>query len=214
MIELSPERLRSSHYTDDDQARSSKNKPQEVLNIVEWLQCFGTYMAVISHTAPGRMADLLGYQNLIIQGHLKYQDGCWASYDRQFCQKASATPVQAWSAIDTTLWNLAFTGQRAPHTPEDGRQYRDPRQCEGMPASYYTTKQSSSFPKKQPICLEWNDSLSPGCPHPSCRYEHSCYRCAHNPTISNKYHKAIFCPHKDKKTPSNTPATGGKNPIH
>jgi len=103
MIELSPERLRSSHYMENDQARSSKNKPQEVSNIVEWLQCFGTYMAVISCTAPGRMVDLLDYQNLIIQGHLKYQDGCWTSYDRQFHQKASTTPMQAWSDIETTL---------------------------------------------------------------------------------------------------------------
>lgn len=74
MAELSPERL--LHYTDEDQARSNKNKPQEVSNIVEWLQCFGTYIAVIFHTGPGQMADLLGYQNLIIQGHLKYQDSC------------------------------------------------------------------------------------------------------------------------------------------
>jgi len=103
MTELLPECVRSSHYMDDDQARRSKNRPQEVFNIVNWLQCFGTYMAVISCTVPGHMADLLGYQNLIIQGHLKYQDGCWASYDRQFRQKASTTPMQAWSAIDTIL---------------------------------------------------------------------------------------------------------------
>ena len=200
MAELLPERLGLLHYADEDQLRGTKPKHQETISIVEWLQCFGIYIAVITHTKPHRTVDLLGYQNLIVQGYLKYQEGCWADYDRHFRQKASASPVLEWSAIDTTLWNLAFSGRAAMQLSGDGRLHGEVHCHESLPIHHRIPRQTSSFSRKQPIYLEWNESLSPGCPHPACRYEHSCYQCVHNPSIADKYHKAIFCPNKEKKS--------------
>ena len=103
MVELLPDHLSSSPYKNKDQAKSSKVKYKEVLNIIEWLQYFSLYIAVIAHSNVSRVVDLLGYQNLIVQSQLQYRDGCWAVYDRQFRQKASAVSVPEWSVIDTTL---------------------------------------------------------------------------------------------------------------
>ena len=90
--------------------KSSTSKPQDISDIVEWLQCSGTYIAIVSRTEPHPVSDLLGYQNLIIQAYCKYQKGCWQTYERDFCRKVSASYVAEWSTVDTTLWNLAFSG--------------------------------------------------------------------------------------------------------
>ena len=103
MAELLPDHLSLSPYTDEDQAKGTKVKYKEVLDIIEWLQCFSLYIAVIARSNASCVVDLLGYQNLIVQNQLKYQDGYWAVYDRQFCQKASAVSVPEWSVTDTTL---------------------------------------------------------------------------------------------------------------
>ena len=123
MAELLLDHLSSSPYTDEDQAKSTKVKYKEVLDI-EWLQCFSLYIAVIARSNASCVVDLLGYQNLIVQSQLKYQDGCWAVYDWQFSQKASAISVPEWSVIDTTLWNLAFAGQGTSPLSNHKGQYR------------------------------------------------------------------------------------------
>ena len=163
MADLLPDRLGSSHYIDEEQSKSTRFKHQEALSIVEWLQCFSTYTAVISRTEPSRTVDLLGYQNLIIQSYLKHRNGDWATYDHQFRLKASATTVSEWSVIDTTLWNLAFSTQVSPLPKDDRGEYRS--QCY-TPASYSTPSVTSPLVRNQPICFEWNDSPLPGCPHP------------------------------------------------
>ena len=66
MFELLPERLISADYNAGDGTGSQKQKPQEDLSILQWIQCFGIYIAIISQTEPERTADLLGYQQLII----------------------------------------------------------------------------------------------------------------------------------------------------
>ena len=77
MAELIPEQL----YTlDTPEEKSLTSKLWDITNNVEWLHCFRTYFAIVSHTEPQRVTDLLGYQNLIIQGHHKYQKGCWQAY--------------------------------------------------------------------------------------------------------------------------------------
>ena len=81
-----------------------------VSDIVEWLQYFGIYIAIISRKQPARVIDLLGYQNLIIQAYQEYRGDCWLGYDRGFRQQAAATPTR-WAVVDPTLWNLAFSGQ-------------------------------------------------------------------------------------------------------
>ena len=110
MTELLPESL-GHLVTDDDQSAVSKPpKRRIVLGIVEWLQCFGTYIAIISRKQPTRVIDLLGYQSLIIQAYQEYQGDCRLGYDRCFKHQAAAIPSAKWAIADSTLWNLAFSG--------------------------------------------------------------------------------------------------------
>ena len=108
MAELLPESL--GHLASDDDQHVVKPKRRVISDIVEWLQCFGTYIAIISRKQPTRVIDLLGYQGLIIQAYQEYQGDSWLGYDHRFRQQTAAIPTK-WAVVDPTLWNLAFSGR-------------------------------------------------------------------------------------------------------
>ena len=65
MAELLPSYLNSAELNARKQFGSQRQLPA-VPDIVEWVQCFGIYVAIISRSKPTCMADLIGYQSLII----------------------------------------------------------------------------------------------------------------------------------------------------
>jgi len=150
------------------------------------------YIAIISRSAPHRVADLIGYQSLIISASQNRHEGRWTIYDRRFRLKASATKNTAWSAYDNTIWNQVF--------PDSTAGSYQPRP---QPIKYNAALTRCPSSTVQPnyrrlICLNWNDNPD-GCSHSPCRYEHSCYRCIHNPWVTDKMRKAIECPHQEKR---------------
>ena len=65
MAELLPKRL-MAYTSDDDHTKAFKSKIKPVTNILDWIQAFGLYVAIISHKQPQRVPDLIGYQAFII----------------------------------------------------------------------------------------------------------------------------------------------------
>ena len=168
MSELFPDHLGSADANVGDR-RVNKTKLSEVDNIIDWIQCFGIYIAVLSHSAPDRVADLLGYQSLIISASQYHRAGRWVVYGRRFRLKASAKNIKIWSAIEVTIWNMVFPDY-TPGSYQPGRS-----QPTILAYSYCPPRQPAPEPKHQ-ICLQWNENLD-GCRRPSCRFEHICYRC-------------------------------------
>ena len=205
LAELLPERL-STYWENDDQSKSTKSKHKTVSNILEWVQCFSIYVAIISRKEPHRVVDLLAYQHLVIQAHQEYQGDCWLGYDRRFRQRAAANPSRSWSTIDPTLWSLAFSGRASSaicsHCFSTSHSSRDCELNSGSnPFNHSVTRppfkmQSNSNQARRPLCFDWNESPAPGCPHPACRFDHICYYCARNTAVKDKSHKAIYCPHR------------------
>ena len=176
-----------------DHGDSRKPKHHRKLSIMEWVQSFGVYMAVMSCTKPQRIADLLGYQQWIIQATYNHQPGCWAVYDRQFRLKTSATSSTDWLTIDLNLWHDAFPYQNMTQAlPPSWSQQRPQYSTQ----SHVSNQPRRTPPSQQRISLDWNDDPNPDCPHPHCKYEHTCYRCAR---IVDKRHKAMFFPNKGKR---------------
>ena len=106
--ELSPEQLGTlSNETPD----KGKSRQQVVCNVLEWIQCFGLYTAVVTRKKPEMIPDLIAYQTIIIEAHLEYEGDGWIDYDRHFWQRMVANSSQTWSRIDPTLWNMAFAGR-------------------------------------------------------------------------------------------------------
>lgn len=206
MAELLPSYLDSADFdTDGQQTRSHKRLPV-LCDITEWVQCFGMYIAIISRHKPKRVADLMGYQMIIMEASRGSREGKWLTYDRRFRLKASASNLKQWATIDITIWNTTFPerairGHQGPGPSSDYqfRQYPPqrprPSYHQSNPPSQGSTRPNQAPPTTRSICLDWNENPN-GCSRVSCRYAHWCYRCIHNPGASDRNHKASQCPYR------------------
>ena len=90
MAELLPDRLGVSADPslegDKEERQEQKPKCRQVTNILEWIQCFGIYMAVFTKKAPDWIEDFLGYQGLILEARMEYAGDGWLGYDWRFRQ--------------------------------------------------------------------------------------------------------------------------------
>ena len=73
IAELLQDNLEVSNLT-DNQNTTTKCKQQDITEIMDWIQCFSIYIAVVSRTKPDHVADLIAYLNLIINSHRRFQD--------------------------------------------------------------------------------------------------------------------------------------------
>ena len=103
MAELLTDTLLLPDYIVENHSPGHMHKQQKVTEILDWVQYFGVYMAIISFKEPSRIPNLIGYQSLIIQSTLYCQEGCCIVYDRCFQLKASAVTITEWSCIDITM---------------------------------------------------------------------------------------------------------------
>ena len=133
MVKLFPEYLEALNAAEEDHSKSSRLKLKDISNILDWIQAFSIYVAVLSKDQPHRVPSLLAYQQLLIHSHTNFKQFTWASYDCQFHQKSSACPELDWSTMDSTLWNLS--------------------RSEGPSSQTFYKSQSSSY-SNTPICLE------------------------------------------------------------
>ena len=113
MSELASDRVGISRP--DDTGKTS-TKCCNISGILEWIKCFSVYMAVISRKQPGRIYNLLAYEILIIEAHMKYSGDGWLGDDVWFLHCTATDTTNNWVIVDSTLWNLAFSGKdRATH---------------------------------------------------------------------------------------------------
>ena len=79
MADLLPDQLGPS--STETQPKGSRPQYRAISNILEWVKCFGAYIAVLSSKQPHRIPDLLGYMTLIIESHMEYAGNGWMGYD-------------------------------------------------------------------------------------------------------------------------------------
>ena len=139
--------------------------------------------------------DLIAYQTIIIEAHLKYEEDGWIGYDHCFWQRMVASSSGAWSHIDPTLWSMAFAGRAKltrckfcfslTHTSPACFWSKD---MPKHPSNGYTQPSPT-----QKICHVWIYSPSPTCAFPNCRFVHTCLICSKDPTVTDTAHKALKC---------------------
>ena len=195
MSELSPEQLGTLSSETPDKGKSRR---QVISNILEWIQCFGLYTAVVTRKKPEMIPDLIAYQTIIIEAHLEYEGDGWIGYDRCFRQRMVASSSEAWSHIDPTLWSMAFAG-RAKSTRCKfcfSLTHTSPECSWSKDIPKHSSKGHTQPSPTQKICHVWNYSPSPTCTFPNCRFVHTCLICSKDPTATNTAHKALKCPRK------------------
>ena len=65
-------------------------------DLLSWVQCFGTYMAIIASKHPSRVRQFLAYQTLIVQEARQCGGNGWQTYDSMFRQQVVGHPDANW----------------------------------------------------------------------------------------------------------------------
>ena len=170
-----------------------------VVDILVWLECYSSLVAVLATRFPGHVGDFMAYQRTIIRASKNFEGTAWAIYDRCYRRRAAAVKSLNWANIDSALYNEAFTG-RARAIPrcrvclsENHREAECPDRSLPIPGHpggghdgnyvpqrspyqpYYGRQQTrAGQPVSQEVCQLFNRAQ---CRAVWCRRRHTCNQC-------------------------------------
>ena len=202
--------------------RPSRRAP--VTDILIWVECFSTFVAVISVKFPGSVPDMMAYQKSIVRASRNFEGTAWAVYDRCYRRRAAASKDLRWSVPDSALYNEAFTGRaraipRCHHClsenhmmsmcPDLPYELRNQWQRQPQPRwpSSFTAQPTFAGARPQEPCRLYNQGR---CRVRRCKYLHYCTSCG------AQDHPQISCPnqvargYRDRSLP---PTPGFKAPA-
>ena len=194
MKELLPE---SWLVEEEETCRFTQSLPKRrsgpVTDILQWLQCFGTMVGVLSQKFPMMVPDLMAYQSTIIKCSRDFDGLAWAQYDRAYRRQAAQTKDLRWSRINTTLYSLCFAGKArrsvaCVHCLSDGHRSDA---CPDNPASTCVPMlMMSGLSQAAPVvpgrtgqrlvCHLYNSRNGPRCTYNPCKFAHICEGCRGN----------------------------------
>ena len=79
MAELLPEKLGQAEEPEKKvgEGDSRKRKRVRVASVLQWVECFHSYIGVVAQQQPARVTDLLGYASLIVHAARKFKGEGW-----------------------------------------------------------------------------------------------------------------------------------------
>ena len=80
-------------------------KKSAVIDILTWVECFNSYIAVLTTFYPPRSRDLLAYMALIVRTAKQFGGTAWLDYDRAFRREAATGNLRDWSVMRPDLYN-------------------------------------------------------------------------------------------------------------
>ena len=83
---------------------------QTVTDIATWIQCFATYVSVMSTVHPHAVPELLAYLIFILQASQDFGGVAWVTYDAAFRRQAFITGNHQWSKVNSSLYSICFSG--------------------------------------------------------------------------------------------------------
>ena len=182
---------------------SSSRSRRDVPDLLSWVQCFGTYVAIVTSKKPEKMRQLLAYQTLIVREARRCGGKRWLAYDSYFHQQAVGDDKADWSQLNQSLYTVTFItrGERTKgrccvlclesnHAEEQCALYTPPpKQTYKKPAEKGASdgRDSGSGRGKgggRMACFARNQG---DCRFPACKYRHVCVRCSGD-------HRIAQCP--------------------
>ena len=176
---------------------------RKMTDIFTWVQCFGTYVAVLAPCEPRTVPELMAYMGTIVRVSQDYEGLGWVRYDSAFRRQAALSGNRRWSVINGTLFTMNFSGRVAglkrcelcfatSHNERECAQSGNPDPDLGDRLKSLETaviamaRSNAARPSPDSYravrssgetCRKWNTS---GCTFPHCRHLHVCTRCGGN----------------------------------
>lgn len=88
---------------------------RKVPDLLSWVQCFGTYMAIVASKQPEWLQQLLAYQTLIVREAQRCGGRGWLVYDSYFRQQVVGNKHADWSRLNQSLYAITFIAQGERH---------------------------------------------------------------------------------------------------
>ncbi len=204
MGELLPEFWVGPKEAEGDVGKEKRGRQsRKVTDVLTWLQCFGTYVAVLATHEPTIVPELMAYMGLIIRVSQDYEGLGWVRYDSAFRRQEALSGNKKWSAVNGTLFTMNFSGRASgtrrcelcfatSHSERECAQSGNPEPDVGerlrsLESVLITMARPSPPVRPQrlsgQVCRKWN---TVGCTFPSCRHAHVCSSCGGN-------HPAVRC---------------------
>ena len=110
--------LLSSHWTQGEPeshccgghvSHSTKRGP--VTDILVWLDCYASLVAILCSSYPEKIGHFMIYQKTIIKAQRTYVGEGWLIYDSCFRRRAANTKSPDWGYKDNDLYGETFTGR-------------------------------------------------------------------------------------------------------
>ena len=178
-MELLPDVWRLDESKKDQCCHQPKSKKPLITDIVLWLECYATMVALLSLKYPAKTPHFMAYQHTIIQASRNFEGIAWATYDMCYRRKAANIKSWDWGTIDQDLYSRAFTG-RAKQRPRC--HYCLSENHASADCSYSMVggqdRQLSAHPRRTDLCRLYNKVDGTRCRFVPCRYVHECSRCA------------------------------------
>ena len=186
-----------------------KRRKQPVTDILLWVQCFASYVAVLSQTQPQSTPHLMAYMATIIRCQKKFEGLSWVVYDSAYRRRAARQRDLNWAVIYSSLFNTLFTGRAKTsvkcshclsedHTADEWPAANGPlaqltRDISATTSPSYPAKHTMQPPNMIPPpkrvaspiqpkpCGLFNSNMGPRCTYGErCRYMHICSLCFKN----------------------------------
>ena len=208
MAEMLPEFWSGPKSDEEDSKRPPRRRPRQVTDIFTWINCYVSYVSVLSGRFSESVPELMAYMATITRVSQDFTGLAWVRYDASFRRQAAITGNRQWSRINPSLYSICFTGCAAElkrcelclsagQTTKHCALISDPdpelpdwlKAVESVMvslASRLPTPQQDKGkrPLSAEICRLYNDNR---CRFPKCRYRHVCSTCSGG-------HPACSCP--------------------
>ena len=99
-------------YQEPTAQKDDKKRKPKIKTILQWVECFNAYVAVIAKYYPALVPDLLVYSSTIVHAARKFQGDSWLAYDSNFRKFIAQNRSAKWTEIHGSFWSLAFSTQK------------------------------------------------------------------------------------------------------
>ncbi|XP_048575751.1 echinoderm microtubule-associated protein-like 6 [Nematostella vectensis] len=100
--------LLQDNLAQKDNSKKLIDDTERIEDVTKWIDCMACYIAILTHSRPRRIKDLLVYQSHIMRLYRDSPDKkAWQRYDVAYRRKASLNGANDWSNVDENLWILS-----------------------------------------------------------------------------------------------------------